>query len=367
MALKLSNNGVTKLVSSLSTTATVFPVTPGSGALFPTLGAGDWCPITAIRPNGALEIMYVTAISGDTFTVQRAKEGTAALAFSANDRIEQRLTAAILQQNSDTIDALGLNKLDASSAVYVRANGGILALTYAGGKYVISKDGSAGSNLATEDFVTSSFFTGFELGYWGATAPAGWVLASGRTIGSAASGAAERANADTAALFALLWGSTTNTALPIQDAAGSASTRGASAAADFAANKRLPLPDLRGRLGIGLDNMGGTAAGRMTAAGLGFDAIAAGSSGGVQSVALTTAQMPAHNHAVTDPGHTHGHNANVSGTQGSSGTGGSAIFALYGAASISAAFTGISIQNNGSGGVHSNVQPSIARNVIIKL
>lgn len=367
MALKLSNNGVAKLVSSISTSATVFSVTPGSGALFPALGAGDWCPITAIRSNGAIEIMYVTAISGDNFTVQRAQEGTAALAFSANDRIEQRLTASIIQQNSASIDSLGLNKLDASSLGYVRASGGTLALAYSGGKYSVSLNGGAGSNVATEDFVTSSFFTGFELGYWGATAPAGWVLASGRTIGNAASGATERANADTAALFTQLWVMVSNTLLPIQDSAGAASARGASAAADFAANKRLPLPDARGRAGIGLDNMGGTAAGRMTAAGLGFDAIAAGSSGGVQSLALTTAQMPAHNHAVTDPGHTHGHNANIAGTQGSSGTGGSAIFSLYGAATISAASTGISIQNNGSGGAHSNVQPSIARNVIIKL
>jgi hypothetical protein len=85
-------------------------------------------------------------------------------------------------------------------------------------------------------------------------APSGWVKANGQTIGSAASGATGRANADTAALYAVLWADFSNTLLPIQDSAGAASTRGASAAADFAANKRLPLPDLRAEFLRGLDD-----------------------------------------------------------------------------------------------------------------
>lgn len=75
-----------------------------------------------------------------------------------------------------------------------------------------------------------------------ASPPTGWVKANGSTIGSAASGAT-RANADTAALFEVLWNIS---AFAILTSAGAGSTRGASAAADFAANKRLTLPDLRG-------------------------------------------------------------------------------------------------------------------------
>lgn len=77
------------------------------------------------------------------------------------------------------------------------------------------------------------------------TAPTGTVVPNGGTIGSAASGATNRANADTSALFSLLWSVTSNTDYPIQDSAGAASTRGASAAADFAANKRFPLPNIQ--------------------------------------------------------------------------------------------------------------------------
>ena len=72
--------------------------------------------------------------------------------------------------------------------------------------------------------------------------PTGWLKANGTTVGNAASGAT-RANADTAALFAALWDVA---ALAILTSGGSGSTRGASAAADYAANKRLTLPDLRG-------------------------------------------------------------------------------------------------------------------------
>jgi hypothetical protein len=75
--------------------------------------------------------------------------------------------------------------------------------------------------------------------------PSGCVVPNGGTIGSASSGATNRANADTADLFAFYWGLTNNTDYPIQDSTGAASTRGASAADDFAANKRFPLPNIQ--------------------------------------------------------------------------------------------------------------------------
>lgn len=86
------------------------------------------------------------------------------------------------------------------------------------------------------------------------TAPSGWVIENGGTIGNAASGATTRANADTEALFTLLWTEFTNTELPIQTSTGTASTRGTTAAADFAANKRMPLFDSRSRFLRGSDS-----------------------------------------------------------------------------------------------------------------
>ena len=77
------------------------------------------------------------------------------------------------------------------------------------------------------------------------TPAAGWILLDDGTIGNAASGASNRANADTVTLYALLWATYSDTICPVS------SGRGASAAADYAANKTLRLPLFAGRtLGV---------------------------------------------------------------------------------------------------------------------
>jgi len=75
------------------------------------------------------------------------------------------------------------------------------------------------------------------------SAPAGWVAANGSTIGKAGSGATLAGDA-ALALFTLWWADYTDAQLPMLTSAGAASTRGASAAADWAANKRLTVFDM---------------------------------------------------------------------------------------------------------------------------
>jgi microcystin-dependent protein len=187
---------------------------------------------------------------------------------------------------------------------------------------------------------------GVGMPYFGSTAPTGWVLASGRTIGSASSGATERANADTLALFTLLWTSMADAQAPVSGG------RGASAAADFAANKTIQLPDLRGRTVAGRDDMGGTAASRLTNSGTGNPGVAGatlGASGGVDRHTLTTPQMPSHTHAQT----------------GNTGQATSA-----GSFSIAGTLNTLAINNTqstGGGEAHPNVQPTLVANYIIKL
>ena len=160
-----------------------------------------------------------------------------------------------------------------------------------------------------------------------ATAPSGWVKENGGTIGSAASGATTRANADTLALFTLLWNEFSNTILPIQTSSGVATTRGASASADFAANKRMPLFDSRSRFLRAADD------------GLGYDTSL--------TVGATQAdEIKAHNHAVTDPGHAH----NVAFIQGLTAPGtGERVQAppSTGSYPTTTSTTGITIQNTG--------------------
>ncbi|MBU9386643.1 tail fiber domain-containing protein [Burkholderia multivorans] len=94
MALKLANNAVSRLAAAVAANATSISLTPGDGAKFPTLGAGDWFPLTVVKGDGSLEVMRCTARAADTLTVSRAQEGTPALAFAAGDRVELRFTAA---------------------------------------------------------------------------------------------------------------------------------------------------------------------------------------------------------------------------------------------------------------------------------
>lgn len=106
MGLKLTNNAVSKLASSLAADNTTVAVLPGDGVKFPALAAGDWFPATLIKVDGSSEIVKVTARAIDSFTIVRAQEGTAALDFNAGDRFELRITAFAAQNTSDITPAL---------------------------------------------------------------------------------------------------------------------------------------------------------------------------------------------------------------------------------------------------------------------
>lgn len=142
------------------------------------------------------------------------------------------------------------------------------------------------------------------------------------------------------------------------------------------------VPDARGRVVAGADNMGGSAANRLTTAS-GMTAGTIGGTGGLETVILSTAQMPTHSHSVTDGGHTHSvsdpthtHSINASAivASGNYAAGGIGAFngAVAGTASAAATgisivsnVTGISIQNAGSSALHTNVQPTLVMNKII--
>lgn len=137
---------------------------------------------------------------------------------------------------------------------------------------------------------------------------AGYVRCNGRTVGSGSSGATERANSDTHGLFLILWAADTHLAV--------SGGRGVSAAADWAANKTITLPDMRGRAPFGCGSMGNTASGRIKSTYVdspyGTDIV--GGPGGEDEITLDITQIPAHAHS----GHTgdagaHGHKTRIAG------------------------------------------------------
>jgi microcystin-dependent protein len=103
------------------------------------------------------------------------------------------------------------------------------------------------------------------------------------------------------------------------------------------------LPDLRGRLPLGLDNMGGTSANRVTAT----QADNLGQASGAESHTLTASEMPSHTHQG-------GSTVNNKGIGGASD--------LRGVAS-----NGVATSSTGGGGSHSNVQPYQTFGYVIKI
>lgn len=155
----------------------------------------------------------------------------------------------------------------------------------------------------------------------------GFVRANGRTIGSASSGASERANADTQTLYEALWNGFADSLCPVTGG------RGASASADFSGNKAIQLIDARGAGPRGVDDMGNSAGSFLgTPSFTTGSATTGGSVCGANSIALVTADLPSHTHTfsttsgaagshshtgTTDSGGVHGHVVDIPAGQGS--------------------------------------------------
>jgi hypothetical protein len=148
----------------------------------------------------------------------------------------------------------------------------------------------------------------------------GFVRLNGRTIGSASSGATERANDDCEDLFLYYWNNLANG----QAAVGGG--RGASAAADWAANKTIALLNGRSASLMGLDDMGNSAAGLLPISGIFVNGAATtvGSLLGENTHTMTEAEIRAHTHTfsgTTSSDGAHTHTGSTSGGSAHSHTG----------------------------------------------
>ena len=191
----------------------------------------------------------------------------------------------------------------------------------------------------------------------------GWVKLNAQTIGAPSSGATQRANADTQNLFIYLWTNFSNAHAPVSGG------RGASALADYSANKTIGLPDLRGRVMVGLDDMGSTAAGIILPAnvtsGGGDGPTTPAARGGESNHILVLAEAPAGQITINDPGHLH---ATAYGGNSGGGTYLGGNVSNFGAfANTNTAVTGITLTDHAGGGAHNNCQPFVLSTVYMHL
>lgn len=172
------------------------------------------------------------------------------------------------------------------------------------------------ANLAAVLATLSSVPPGVIVPYAAATEPTGWLLCYGQAV----------SRTTYAALFAVL-----NTDGLIYGVGDGSTT--------------FNLPDARGRVVAGQDDMGGTSANRLTGVSGGINGDTLGGTGGSETHALTIAQLAAHTHTINAA------DASGSGTL---------------AVRNSAANGTMTTNSTGSGTAHNNVQPTIIFNYIIK-
>ena len=119
------------------------------------------------------------------------------------------------------------------------------------------------------------------------------------------------------------------------------------------------VPDLRGLVIAGLDNMGGTSANRLLGVVGSVDGDNLGATGGNETHTLTTAEMPAHSHTGVVQQREDFNPTTGATTQTPLGFGDT-----RGGGRASA--SPLTIDNTGGGGAHPNVQPTMILNYIIK-
>lgn len=211
---------------------------------------------------------------------------------------------------------------------------GALKIAYDAQACAAASEGAFRYNSATDTFEvcqTAGSWTNMQAGtpvgavvsYAGSSAPSGWLLCYGQAV----------SRATYAALF---------TAIGTTYGAGDGSTT-------------FNLPDLRGRTVAGDDDMGGTAASRLTNSGTGNPGIngtTLGAAGGVDRHTLTTAQMPSHSHSIS----------NVA-PSGTGNAGSNNVIPANDAIDMMPLTP--TIGSAGSGNAHPNVQPTIVLNYII--
>lgn len=218
-----------------------------------------------------------------------------------------------------------------------------LSITAANTSFDNTGTGLSATNVqdAIEEVTTPP---GAIMDYAGTSAPTGWLLCYGQTV----------SRTTYARLF---------TAIGTTFGAGDGSTT-------------FGLPDCRGRVSAGKDDMGGSSANRLTNQSGGLNGDNLGATGGAETVTLTSTEMPSHTHS----GSSLSTNSTGAHTHTFGTTGGSSYRALETTATFNngATWTTSSsgshshtISGNtgstGSDGAHNNVQPTIIFNKIIKI
>lgn len=321
-----------------------------------------WDQLTASTAEGSVETIqyYATSIGGAANAIVVSSITPSDYSLTTGKSL--RFVSPLSNTGSTTLNPITLGTVTIKRAVngnvYNLAggelvSGGVYDVLYNGTDYILLNPSVVDNPCDLKPFA-------------GATAPSGYVFTYGQAISRTTFAAAF-------ACAGVTWGP------------GDGSTT-------------FNLPDLRGRSVAGKDDMGGSAANRITNAVAGFVGTTLGAAGGDQNyqqhlhnVTVTdpghTHIQNSHTHTITDPGHSHSLTATALADSGVSGQAGASaqVLGTSGPNSTNSATTGITgtnaatatnqtattgitaITTNSGTGAAGNVQPTAIVNWIMRL
>jgi microcystin-dependent protein len=264
------------------------------------------------------EILRITNSSSDVIIrpvvdekdiIFQQRDGTEVARIEDNGTFNVVTGKLAINATAITSTAAELNLLDGGTSVGS-------SITIADTDGVVVNDGGTMKSVPASDFKEYIMPTGALMPYAGTSAPTGFLLCYGQAI-------SRSTYADLFSAISTTYGT------------GDGSST-------------FNLPDLRGRVVAGQDDMGGSSADRLTDQTGGLNGDTLGDTGGSETHTLSTAQLPAHTHTVAAQQQVGGDSTN----RGGSGQ-------------LGAAAT-ITTSSTGSGSAHNNVQPTIILNYIIR-
>lgn len=291
--------------------------------------------------DGGTEILNITNSSSDVIIkpvvdakdiIFQQRDGTEVARIEDNGTFNVVTAKLAINATAVTSTAAELNLLDGDTSVGS-------SITVADADGVVVNDGGTMKTIPASDIKTyasgnSLVPSGALMPFAGASAPTGFLLCDGSAVSRST--------------YATLFSAVSTTY-----GSGDGSST-------------FNLPDLRGRVIAGQDDMGGASANRLTDQTGGVNGDTLGDTGGSETHTLTTAQLAAHTHTFSDTdAHTvsfprafisgaANNSVNVDGS-GQRHDGGTLTVSISGTTS-----------STGSGSAHNNVQPTIILNYIIK-
>jgi len=328
-----NGGGASATVSSLSASLVAKGLSTSSGDI--TLDSAGDIDLDAdggdvkISDDGT-EILRITNSSNDVIIrpvvdekdiIFQQRDGTEVARVEDNGTFNVVTGKLAINATAVTSTAAELNLLDGDTSVGS-------SITVADADGVVVNDGGTMKSVPASDFRTYIMPAGSVIPYAGTSAPTGFLFCDGSAV----------SRTTYAALFGVIG---------TEYGSGDGSST-------------FNLPDLRGRVVAGKDDMGGSAAGQLTNQSGGVDGDDLGAKGGSETQALTEANLPAHTHTFSD---TDSITVGTLVSGDSVNRGGSGQLFSNNSVTVSISGTTSSV---GSDSAHNNVQPTIILQYIIR-